>query len=122
VFESAANGKVWPALWALVFSIAFAGRGNAQVLADPLRPPASAMVASDSAAAGMPVLSMIVLRADRSHVVLDGTVRRVGERFGGYRLAQIGPTQVTLVSDDGQSLSVSLLPLAAVKPLSDKKP
>lgn len=124
MFESCANDNdsALRVLWAVLVGLAFASAGNAQALADPLRPPASAMVSSDLAAAGMPVLSMIVLRDDRSWVVLDGMVRRVGERFGGYRLLHIGTTQVSLIGDDGQRLSVSLLPLASVKQLSDKQP
>lgn len=94
----------------------------AQALADPLRPAASAVASSDPATAGTPVLSMIVIRNDRSWVVLDGSVRRVGEHFGGYRLARIEPTRVSLISDDGQRLAVSLLPLASVKQSSGKKP
>lgn len=122
MFESLAMRCLCCLLWPLVLAAAPLGAARAQALADPLRPPASAMVSSDLAAAGMPVLSMIVLRDDRSYVVLDGMVRRIGERFGGYRLLHIGTTQVSLVGDDGQRLSVSLLPLAAVKQLSDKQP
>src|SRR3546814_9829543 len=77
----------------------------AQALADPLRPAAFA-VASGESVSGVPVLSMIVIRNDRSWVVLDGSVRRLGEHFGGYRLASIKTTQVSLVSDDGQRLAV----------------
>ncbi|MDZ4376674.1 MAG: hypothetical protein U0973_00760 [Xanthomonadaceae bacterium] len=106
------------ALWA-----AMAGSGTAQALADPLRPaPSAVALGAAQGAAGAPVLSMIVLSDARSHVVLDGTVRRIGDRFGGYRLSQIGPTKVVLVSDDGQRLAVSLLPLASVKQSSDRKP
>ncbi len=95
----------------------------AQTLADPLRPVASAVVSgAGDGATGTPVLSMIVLRDDRSYVVFDGAVRRIGDRFGGFRLSHIGPTQATLVGDDGQRLVVSLLPLASVKQSSDKKP
>lgn len=105
-------------LWA-----ALAAPVAAQTLVDPLRPAASAVVSgTGDGASGAPVLSIIVLRDDRSYVVLDGTVRRIGDRFGGFRLSHIGPTQATLVGDDGQRLVVSLLPLASVKQSSDKKP
>lgn len=102
-------------------ALALSAPAFAQALADPLRPAASA-VAPGASVSGTPVLSMIVIRKDRSYVVLDGSVRRLGEHFGGYRLARIEPTQASLVSDDGQRLVVSLLPLASVKQSSGRNP
>jgi hypothetical protein len=123
VFESRSNRILSRLPDAVLLWAALAAPVAAQALADPLRPAASAVVSgTGDGATGAPVLSMIVLRDDRSYVVLDGTVRRIGDRFGGFRLSHIGPTRITLVGDDGQRLVVSLLPLASVKQSSDKKP
>lgn len=118
--QTRSNTMSVPLAFALL-ALALPASVFAQALADPLRPAASA-VASGASTSGTPVLSMIVIRGDRSWVVLDGSVRRPGEHFGGYRLTRIEPTQVSLISDDGQRLVVSLLPLASVKQSSGKKP
>ena len=96
-----------------------AGVACAQVVGDPLRPPASVAVdGSTSAAPGLPNVSMIVIRGASAYALIDGAVRRPGERFGGYRVERIAPTQVTLVRDAAKTLAVPLLPSArAIQPL-----
>lgn len=102
-----------------------AGGASAQTasVGDPLRP--STAVAADGAAISapsLPTVSMIVIRGTTAYALIDGAVRRNGDRFNGYRLDRIAPTQVTLVRDDATSLTVPLLPTVRAKLPLDHKP
>lgn len=81
-------------------------------LADPTRPPpdlvSHAAIPGSMTPAG-PVLSVIVLAADRKYAVIDGRTVPLGARFGNARLAQLTATEAVLV-EGGVRTVIRLLP------------
>jgi len=110
--------------WSLLLGMLAAGaRAQSPVIADPLRPPAAVAVdGAVTAAPGLPGVSMIVIRGATAYALIDGALRQQGERFGGYRVGRIAPTQVTLVRDDATTLTVPLLPSVRARQPLDIKP
>lgn len=119
MFES--SRQVACALLLIMFPLV--SGAQSRPFADPLRPPA--MLAGDGSLAvdlGLPNVTMIVTRGQNAYAVIDGSVRRAGERFGPFRVTRIDLTEVVLVRDDATTLALPLLPAVRAKQPLDQKP
>ena len=71
---------------------------RAQVLSDPMRPPAflAGAATGEQAWGGGPVLQSTLLSKGRRIAMIDGKPMKVGDRIGGARILSIDPGAVTL--------------------------
>ena len=71
---------------------------QAQVLSDPMRPPAFAAPggAGEQTSGGVPVLQSTLLSKGRRIAMIDGKPMNVGDRIGAASIIAIDPSTVTL--------------------------
>lgn len=95
--------------------------GHAVAMTDPTLPPAAlraALVAPDagaSAPAPAPRLRLQGLRPGQS-ALIDGRLRRVGERWGSHQLLRVEAQAAWLRDAEGRMLRLSLLPATEPRP------
>ncbi len=94
----------------------------AAALADPTLPPAAlraaAPAAGASAAAGAEVPQRLRLQGLRpgQSALIDGRLRRVGERWAGHQLLRVEAQAAWLRDTEGRLLRLSLLPATEARP------
>lgn len=95
--------------------------GHAAAMTDPTLPPpalrASAAVPAASASAPVtpPQLRLQGLRPGQS-ALIDGRLRRVGERWGSHQLLRVEGQAAWLRDAEGRLLRLSLLPATEARP------
>ena len=79
---------------------------QAQVLSDPMRPPAfvTGAATGEQAWGGGPVLQSTLLSKGRRIAMIDGKPMKVGDRIGGARIISIDASTVTL--REGKTITV----------------
>lgn len=94
--------------------------GHAAAMTDPTLPPpalraAALPAAGASAPAAPPRLRLQGLRPGQS-ALIDGQLRRVGERWGSHQLLRVEAQAAWLRDAEGRLLRLSLLPATEARP------
>lgn len=92
----------------LVVALSTTAAAQEATLQDPLQPPGSAQTEAPAQAAPRPFrLSAVLISSSRRVAVVNGEIRREGDRVAGATVARIEPRQVTL-SRGGEDIVVRL--------------
>jgi len=93
------------------------GATSAQVLRDPMQPPAAMTATAPAGNAGEPAtsepplaLQSVLITADRRHAWISDRAVQVGDRLGRQRVARIEDSGVTLVDPAGKRTVLALHP------------
>lgn len=99
-------------LRALVLAFGTVATAHAQTLADPMRPPVTAVPAATARElpAAAPQVQTIIIGPTQRYAVIDGRTLAQGDRFGAARIERITETEVTLRQPDGKASILGLLP------------
>ena len=99
---------------ALMIAAVFPATAPAQVLSDPMRPPAFGASSGSEQASG-PRLQSTLLSHGRRLAIIDGQTVALGGKVGDATLVDIAPTQV-LLRRGAETETLPLLPAAEKKP------
>jgi MSHA biogenesis protein MshK len=109
-------------LWLVLVTLCQPASVAAQVLVDPMRPPAYAPVTGTDAGMAEWQLTSIVIARDRKVAVINGETVTIGSKLGNASVVNIKTSSVILVRN-GEEILVNLVPATYKVPAitKDKK-